>query len=66
MKNAHETHECTMCFTEFETQEHVYTGCKEILKVNGTKIENYPKYEKIFNGNRKQTRLSSGLGSCDN
>ena len=52
-KKFHKTHECTVCLKENETQQHIYI-CNEILKVSGRKKENYPMYEKILNGNRKE------------
>ena len=52
-KYAYETHECSVCLKENETPEHIYI-CNEICKISGEKKGNYPMYEKIINGNRKE------------
>ena len=52
-KNKFDTHECTICHKEEETQFHVYT-CEEIWKIRGDNRENYTSYEKILDGKRKE------------
>ena len=53
MKNLHETHECSICMKEYETQEHIYS-CSEIWSKMGKTKANILKYEKIMNGNRQE------------
>ena len=51
-KKMFKSHECSKCFKENETQEHVY-NCNEIWEEMGEKQENYPKFDRIKNGQRK-------------
>ena len=51
-KKMFKSHECSKCFEENETQAHVY-NCNEIWKEMGKKKENYPKFDKIINGQRQ-------------
>ena len=52
-KQLYKSHECSKCLKENETQAHVYI-CNEIREIIGKKKEDYPKFEKIKNGSRKE------------
>ena len=52
-QNNYEHHECRFCFTENETQEHLYQ-CKEIWKFMKNEFESIPKYEKIIEGSIRE------------
>ena len=56
-KNLFKTHECSVCFSEDESQEHIYNKCNKILEESGRKKENIPKYDLIMNGMRKEKLL---------
>ena len=49
-KNQFETYECSVCFAENETQEHIYQ-CEEIWKLKKESKIEIPKFEEILNGN---------------
>ena len=44
---------CRICKREDESQKHVYM-CEKIWKISGKNKENYPEYDKILEGNRKE------------
>ena len=50
MQQIYDTHECSMCMKENETQEHIYK-CEEIWKWREKKYEKMIEYEKILTGN---------------
>lgn len=50
MQQIYDTHECSMCMKENETQEHIYK-CEEIWKLREKKYEKIIEYEKILTGN---------------
>ena len=52
-KNKYETHECRICKSEDESQEHVYM-CEKLWRISGQNREKYPEYDKILKGNRKE------------
>ena len=53
MRNKYETDECNICKIEDESQQLVYT-CDKIWNIRGKIKENYPEYDNILNGNRKE------------
>ena len=53
MKGNHEKFECSVCFLEEESQEHVYQ-CKNIWKIKKQSDSNIPKYEEILWGDVTQ------------
>ena len=52
-KNQFETYECSVCFAENETQEHIYQ-CEEIWKLKKQSKKEIPKFEEILYGNIQQ------------
>ena len=52
-KNQFETYECSVCFAENETQEHIYQ-CEEIWKLKKQSKKEIPKFEEILHGNIQQ------------
>ena len=53
MKNEYDTYECNVCYSEDESQEHIYK-CAEIWKLKEEKYENIHNYEKIISGSVKE------------
>ena len=52
-KNQFETHECSVCSMENESQEHIYL-CDQIWKLKKQRKMEIPKFEEIMYGNLKQ------------
>ena len=50
MQQLYDTHECSICMKENETQEHIYK-CEEIWKLREKNYEKIIEYEKILTGN---------------
>ena len=53
MQQIYDTHECSMCMKENETQEHIYK-CEEIWKLREKNYEKIIEYEKIMTGNVRE------------
>ena len=48
MKSQYDTFECSICYKEDESQNHIYE-CEEILKMKNSAVER-PKFEEIMTG----------------
>ena len=52
-KYQYETYECSVCFNENESQEHIYL-CDDIWKLKNQSKTEIPKFEEIIYGNIQQ------------
>ena len=52
-KSQFETYECSVCFLENKSQEHIYK-CDKIWKLRNQRKTEIPKFEEIIYGNVEQ------------